>query len=59
MQQAKKWCSDSTSGWRVTHMLKQIDDLVNYWIVNLNLTFKRISYTHFIRGFVEASITWE
>lgn len=45
MQQAKKWLSDSTSGWRVRHMLKQFDEMVSSFIsfyenVNLNITFK-------------------
>lgn len=31
MQQAKKWMSDSRSGWRVQYLLKQFDGMVNYY----------------------------
>lgn len=34
MQQSKKWMSDSKSGWRVKHMLKQFDGMVNYKLFN-------------------------
>jgi len=33
MQQAKKWTSDSISGWRVRHLLDQFDGMV---IKNIN-----------------------
>uniref|UniRef100_A0A2H8TIU5 Histone deacetylase complex subunit SAP130 n=1 Tax=Melanaphis sacchari TaxID=742174 RepID=A0A2H8TIU5_9HEMI len=29
MQQAKKWTSDSISGWRVRHLLDQFDEMIN------------------------------
>lgn len=34
MQQNKRWLSDSKSGWKVQHMLKQFDGMVIFKLSN-------------------------
>lgn len=38
MHQAKKWMSDSKSGWRVQHLLRQFDGMVNYQFILVIIT---------------------
>jgi uncharacterized membrane protein (DUF106 family) len=39
MQQAKKWMSDSKSGWRVKNLIGQFDEMVNYQSILIISTF--------------------
>lgn len=58
MQQTKKWMSDSRSGWRVRHLLRQFDGMVITFLIllcksNLSLTYllvknSKLTYFFFV-----------